>query len=154
MKAQLEAVADSLENEVEGDWDVIRYDPIWRDPRRGTTVYIFGETDEPSGQYDTTGSREERGTIVIEYVAPAADQLRKASQGKLERDQAKELDLYDIGDQFLAWALEHTKSAFPPAITRFEHVATVYPSALSRELGVRYIRVTCQAFWDEVYPVG
>lgn len=152
----LSAIKESFENEVtDFEYDLIPYDPIWRDPRKGQTVYLFAEVDEPSGVpgHDTTGSREDRATIIVEFVQSAAQQLRRASRGQLERDEDDEVNLYTIGDAMKTWALSHTKTAFTN-VTRFHHISTLYPSALGRELGVRYIRMTCHAFWDEVYPSG
>lgn len=144
------AIADSIVAEVEGadEWDVLRCEPIWKNPKKGKqlAIYVLTEANAAlsntagTGGFRTTGYHEDAYTVGVEYIEPAASSQAR----QLRRDEEAELGLYDIADSFRAWADGH--QALPEAsVHRFDWLQTSHAPAQRQELLVRFFQVQFQA---------
>lgn len=141
MKAVVNAVADSIESEIQEEWTVQRHSPIWRDPNEGPMLYIYGTRRFP-GEFRTTGTREDIFEIVVEV-------MESADQGDLQRDEDAELDFQDRVDQLVTWANAHQNLGNDAH--RLDYISLSYQDDLRRELMVRYARLTLHARANQVY---
>lgn len=126
------------------DWEVCKYDPIWKDERRGPQLYVYGQRRRP-GEYRTTQTREDIYELVIEYVEPAVEQTQSYT-----RNEANELAMIEFADDLVAWADGHQLWAGGTA-HRFDWIATEYPADVRRELGVRFFRLRLEGRRNSEY---
>lgn len=136
----MNAIADSIEAEVNEEFVVQRHSPLWRNPDDGAMLYIYGTRRFP-GDYRLTGYREDVYEVAVELVEPA-------SQDDLRREESEELDFQERVDALVSWTDSHQTLA--PA-HRLDFVSLSYQDDLRRELMVRYARITLHARRDEEY---
>lgn len=137
MNALLDAVADSIVSEVStaSDWTVEKKDPMWRDPKKGKVLNVFLGREIP-GTPRWTGGTMDLVEIVVEYAEPAPENLQ------LTHSETDEYAANDVARSLREWALAH-EAGFDPA-HKMDWVGTDYTPQVSRELFVRYCRVTFQ----------
>lgn len=138
MKDVVDAVADSIVAEVTGasTWTVKRTSPIWRNPQEGEVLHVYATTITP-GTFRTTGSVEDIAEIVVEYSEAVESDV-------LTRDEAAELEAYDIADAIRTWSRNH--QLFPAVgVHAFDLTRLDYAPGVVREAFVRYCRLTFQA---------
>lgn len=149
-KEIVEAIAASIEDEVSeaSDWTIQKHDRIWKNPREGKVLAVYG-LDEGNtalvdntggGGFRTTGYHEDFYTLVAEYCEPASGSQTR----KLARDEEAELDLYDTAELLRAWADAH-QSLPTVGVHRFDWLRTSHAPAQRSELLVRFFTVTFQA---------
>lgn len=138
MKQLVDAVATSIVAEVAGagTWTVEKFDPLWRNPKKGKVLNIYSGRTSPGGAR-WTGSQEDLVEVIVEYAESSGNQ-----PATLKRDQAAELAAEDVADSLRDWALAH-EEGFSPAY-RMDWIGTEYVPQVRRELFVRYCRVTFQ----------
>lgn len=143
MKDVINAIADSLESEVgtPGGWAVQRFDPVWRDPSEGKTIYVFGTRQVP-GEFRTTGTREDIYEVIVEAVEPSSAEM-------LTRDEDAELDFAEFAQSLTQWADDHEN--LPPTIHRLDYTALSYAPDVRREAAVRYCQMTLHARKNATY---
>lgn len=138
MNALLDAIADSIEAEVEGapQWTFEKNDPMWRNPKKGKVLNVFHGGDR-AGNARWTGGTIDIVEIVVEYAEPAPENVRK-----LEHDQEGEYNANAEALKLRQWALAH-EAGFPAAGThKMDWLRTDYTPNVRRELFTRYCRLT------------
>lgn len=152
----VEAIATSIQNEVAdaSEWKIVLHEPIWKNPKDGAQLAIYGLTEinatqaanTGGGGFRTTGYHEDITEIVVEYIEPAAN-----SQRRLQRNEEAELDLYDRATSLREWSDAH--EALPTVgVHRFDWIRTSHAPTVRQELLVRFFQLTFQA--REVHSYG
>lgn len=141
MKDIVNAIADSIEAEVDQDFTVQRHSPIWRNPDDGDVLYVYGTRRFP-GEFRTTGTREDIFEIAVELVEPA-------NQDDLTREEEAELDFQERVDALVVWTDSH--QLLEGVAHRLDFISLSYQDDLRRELMVRYARITLHARKTSVY---
>lgn len=142
MNDVIDLIADSIEAEVAtpGSWTVQRFDPIWRNPEDGKTIYIFGVRQFP-GSYRTTGTREDVYEVVVEAVEPS-------NTDALTRDEDLELAFSTFAQSLVTWADGHQNLGI---IHQLDYVGLSYAPDVRREAAVRYCQMTLHARKSATY---
>lgn len=149
VKDVVQAIADSITAEVTdaSDWTLQLHDPIWRNPKDGTQLAIYGLTDVNASQaantggggFRTSGYHEDIHEIVVEYIEPASKKQRR-----LTRDEEAELDLYDRAEALRAWSDAH-QSLPTVNVHRFDWIRTSHAPTMRQELLVRFFQLNFYA---------
>ena len=136
MNALIDAVADSIVNEVEGadEWLVEKKDPMWRNPRKGKVLNVYLGNESP-GVPRWTGGTIDLVDIVVEYAEPAPENARN-----LTHDEEGEYAANAEARKIREWGLAH-EAGFAPG-DKMDWAGTAYTPQVRRELFVRYCRVT------------
>lgn len=132
----IDAVSDSIVSEVDeaDQWMVEKFDPMWRNPKKGKVLNVYVASTRP-GTARWTGGQEDIIDVTVEYGEPAPEQVRN-----LDRDEEAELAATDIAASLRTWALAH-EAGFSPA-WKMDWAGTDFTPNVRRELFVRYCRLT------------
>lgn len=136
MNELITAVANSIASEVVGadQWIIEKKDVLWRNPKKGKVLNVYLGRETP-GTPRWTGGTVDQVDIIVEYAEPAPENARNLSHDE-EGEYAANAEARKIRE----WGLVH-EAGFDPA-DKMDWAGTEYTPQVSRELFVRYCRVT------------